>query len=146
MTPLAPHAPARSIQPAHLARYQLATFAAVLCLVRWRQPQALSSVLTGGLLVALNLQLSRAMLPLLAYLRGAGSSAARQMAWVGLASGGKLLVQLVVAAVVLLNWPPETRPFMWGLATFLGGLIGATCHSFIRAARPAPSARHPEPG
>ena len=146
MTAMAPHAPTRSMQPGLVARYQLLTLAIVLFWARWRYPYAVPSLLTGGMLVGLNLQLSRAMLPLLAHLRSRGASSARQMAWVGAASGGKLLLQLAVAATLLINWPPQTQPFMWGLATFIGGLIGATCHSFARATRPAPSARHSRAG
>lgn len=135
----APRAPT-GLAVGHVARYQLAALAIAWLVARTAWPHAARGVLVGGLLVAMNLQLSRAMLPLLDVLRARASSPQRAVAYVGAASLAKLLVQLTVAAWVLLTWPPAGGPFLVGMGTFLGGVLGAAAHAAIVAQRGASAA------
>ena len=135
----APGAPSGA-QLAHIARYQLLTLAVMVMVARRLQPEATTSLLEGGGLVALNLQLSRVMLPLMAALRARAATPARQMLWVGLASIAKLGVQLAVAAAVLLHWPPAGTPFLVGLSSFVGGGLGAIAHGLVALVSRRPAA------
>ena len=112
--------------------YQLAALAAVSLIALWLRPEAVASILEGGLVMAVNLAAARFLAT-----RALGSGSARMVYLLGLAL--KFVVLLGLVTVIMTQLQPDFLAFMLGLSTLFVGMAAAVLHGSLQARSTHPS-------